>query len=195
MIYVVSQRVNRYCIVDSRNNGIYAGCMHSTSVLPLRRLRMCSLSYDPTVFLGDNGFHTSPRDFTRYHVPPSPLSRAALIPQPAAKPSQWVQVRANNAAALMTALAQQPVATFVEADQSTFQFYMSGVLTSACGSMLNHMLLATGYGTDAVAGDYWRAQNTWGASWGEAGYIRLGRGSNYPAVGQCGIQSQPVYPA
>lgn len=31
--------------------------------------------------------------------------------------------------------------------QSSFQFYSSGVLTSACGDNIDHAILAVGYGT------------------------------------------------
>jgi hypothetical protein len=49
-----------------------------------------------------------------------------------------------------------------------------------------------GYGTDG-GNDYWKAKNSWGASWGEKGYIRLGRGKAYGPAGQCGIQSFASY--
>ena len=51
-----------------------------------------------------------------------------------------------------------------------------------------------GYGTDG-GDDYWKVKNSWGSSWGEKGYIRLGRGDQYNSgKGQCGLAMQPVYP-
>ena len=50
-----------------------------------------------------------------------------------------------------------------------------------------------GYGTD-TGRDYWKLRNSWGASWGEKGYIRLGRGKQYPPQGQCGVQVMPQQP-
>ena len=44
-----------------------------------------------------------------------------------------------------------------------------------------------GYGTDDEHGDYWIVKNSWGADWGENGYIRLKREST--AV--CGTDSTP----
>jgi len=68
---------------------------------------------------------------------------------------------------------------------TAWQFYAGGVLTN-CGSSdsgINHCAQITGYGTDSTSGTaYWRLKNTWGTSWGEAGFIRIGRGSNL-----CGI--------
>merc|ERR1712217_898495 len=51
--------------------------------------------------------------------------------------------------ALEAAVAQQPVSVAIEADQQVFQHYTGGVLTSsACGSNLDHGVLAVGYGSD-----------------------------------------------
>jgi len=73
-------------------------------------------------------------------------------------------------AGLASALNNGAATVLVYAD-SSFQFYSSGVLTSpptTCS--LNHAVLATGYGSN-----YWKIKNSWGTSWGEAGYIRFER--------------------
>jgi len=93
--------------------------------------------------------------------------------------------------ALMEAVAQQPVSIAIEADKPTFQLYKGGVLKAPCGAKLDHGVLAVGYGTDNGM-DYWKVKNSWGATWGEQGYIRLLRGKG--ATGECGILSQPSYP-
>merc|ERR1712187_515344 len=90
--------------------------------------------------------------------------------------------------ALASAVEQQPVSVAIEADQSSFQLYSGGVMTGSCGTQLDHGVLAVGYGTDG-GNQYWKVKNSWGASWGENGYIRMVRGQN-----QCGIGNQPSYP-
>jgi C1A family cysteine protease len=114
---------------------------------------------------------------------------------PVATITGYQDVPANSETALMTAVAQQPTSVAVEADQSSFQFYTGGVMTAACGTALDHGVLAAGYGTDATAGDYWFVKNSWGADWGAAGFILLARGGTYNGnSGQCGIQMEPSYP-
>merc|ERR1719440_1282959 len=82
---------------------------------------------------------------------------------------------------LKAAVAQQPVSIAIEADQSGFQLYKSGVFSGTCGDKLDHGVLAVGYGTDAGK-DYWKVKNSWGASWGMNGYVLIERG-----VDKCGI--------
>ncbi len=111
----------------------------------------------------------------------------------AATLSGYKDVTPNSETALLTAIVQQPVSVAVEADQSVFQFYSGGVMDSACGTQLDHGVLAVGYGTEGGK-DYYKVKNSWGADWGAKGYILLGRGAKFAAAGQCGIQMDPSYP-
>merc|ERR1712232_305572 len=94
--------------------------------------------------------------------------------------------------ALMSALMKGPVSIAIEADQSSFQHYTSGVLTAACGSQLDHGVLAVGYGEEDGT-KYWKVKNSWGSSWGDAGYIRIERGASQHG-GECGILMSASYP-
>merc|ERR1712097_95000 len=89
-------------------------------------------------------------------------------------------------AKLQSAIDLGPVSIAIEADQSSFQHYTGGILSQACGTNLDHGVLAVGYNTGE---GYWLVKNSWGASWGEKGYIRLSQTGNV-----CGILNQPVYP-
>jgi C1A family cysteine protease len=105
-------------------------------------------------------------------------------------PSKWTDV-SKTESALKTAVAQQPVSVAIEADQVAFQYYQSGVLTGTCGNNLDHGVLAVGYGTDSGT-DYWKVKNSWGTSWGEAGYVRIERNTGTYG-GKCGITLSASY--
>lgn len=102
-------------------------------------------------------------------------------------------VTTNSPSALMNALAQQPVSVAVAASSSAFQLYKSGVLNSSgCGTALNHGVTAVGYGSQNGQ-NYFIIKNSWGAGWGEAGYIKLAN-NGQTGPGMCGVLSMMSYP-
>jgi len=105
------------------------------------------------------------------------------------KVASYTDVPTNSVAQLKAAIAKQPVSVAIEADQYSFQGYRSGVITSGCGQQLDHGVLAVGYGT-LNGTPYFLVKNSWGASWGDKGYVRIGAlDSNV-----CGILSAASYP-
>lgn len=67
------------------------------------------------------------------------------------------------------------------------------MFTGRCGTALDHGVAVVGYGTEYGI-DYWIVRNSWGASWGESGYIRMERNLGNSATGKCGIAMEPSYP-
>ncbi|VAI36836.1 unnamed protein product [Triticum turgidum subsp. durum] len=105
----------------------------------------------------------------------------------------YEDVPANNEAALMAAVAHQPVSVAINGGDSVFRFYDSGVLGgSGCGTELNHAITAVGYGTAGDGTKYWIMKNSWGGSWGEGGYVRIRRGVR--GEGVCGLAQLASYP-
>merc|ERR1712151_248393 len=92
----------------------------------------------------------------------------------------------SSSNSLQSALNSNPVSVAVEADQTAFQRYSGGIVTSGCGTNLDHGVLAVGY--DSSAG-YFKVKNSWGSSWGDAGYLKISTTGNV-----CGIKSQPSFP-
>jgi hypothetical protein len=86
---------------------------------------------------------------------------------------------------LATALAQGPVSVAV-AVNTKFQNYKSGVFDDPmCWlTQLNHGVLAVG-----SKGTAWILKNSWGTTWGEAGYMQIVKGKN-----MCGVASAASYP-
>ncbi|KAJ8934795.1 hypothetical protein NQ318_002351 [Aromia moschata] len=90
-----------------------------------------------------------------------------------------------------------PISVGIDASASSFMFYASGVYyEEACSSgandpetELDHAVLVVGYGTEDGE-DYWLVKNSWGAHWGEEGYIKMARNRN----NNCGIAAEATYP-
>ncbi|XP_024972191.1 vignain-like [Cynara cardunculus var. scolymus] len=102
-------------------------------------------------------------------------------------------VPVNDEDALMKAVANQPVSVAIDAGGSDFQFYSQGVFTGKCGTQLNHGVAVVGYDMSDDGTKYWIVKNSWGADWGENGYIRMQRGVP-EKTGLCGIAMEASYP-
>jgi len=100
----------------------------------------------------------------------------------------------DSATSLMDGVAEGCVAVYIEADQTAFQYYSSGVLTGNCGTRTDHAVLVVGYGTSGSQ-QYWKVKNSWGTSWGEKGYVLICKecGKN-GSEGECGILTSPMVP-
>lgn len=112
---------------------------------------------------------------------------------PAASDAGFVDIAKEDPAALQDAAAQTVVSVAIAAD--SIQGYKGGVFDDAsCGVRLDHGVAVVGYGTDQASGkDYWIVRNSWGAHWGEQGYIRMVRDAE-TGPGMCGIQLAASYP-
>jgi cathepsin L len=103
-------------------------------------------------------------------------------------------VTKHSSSALETATAAGCVSIGIEADQTAFQHYSSGVLTGTCGTRIDHGVLTVGYGTSGSQ-QYWKVKNSWGTSWGNKGYINICRNCNKNGNdGECGILMEPNVP-
>lgn len=79
-----------------------------------------------------------------------------------------------------------PVCVAIDASNQLFKLYTGGIYDDfhCWQHQLNHGIACVGFGEENGV-KYTILRNSWGADWGEAGYIRLKKGSNL-----CGVATQ-----
>jgi len=139
--------------------------------------------------IANNGIDTEAsypyEESTSYNCRYTTANRGATI-------SSYQDVTSGSESALQNAVVYRgPVSVAIDASNTSFQLYKSGVYYEPkCSStQLDHGVLTVGYGT-GTSGDYWIVKNSWGTSWGQAGYIDMARNKN----NNCGIATQASFP-
>jgi cathepsin L len=105
----------------------------------------------------------------------------------------FVNVNQGDENDLQNKVAMGPTSVAIDASQSSFQFYSSGVYydPNCSTSQLDHGVLAVGYNHDSTSGmDYWIVKNSWGTDWGQSGYIWMARNKS----NACGIATMATLP-
>jgi hypothetical protein len=166
-------------LVDCSNNGQNSGCNGG-------------MMDDAFAFIAGNGGIDTDADYP--YTARDGRCDLAKKARRAVSIDGFEDVPRNDEMSLQKAVAHQPVAVAIEAGGREFQLYESGVFTGRCGTSLDHGVVAVGYGTEDGSGqEYWLVRNSWGADWGEAGYIRMARNVTARA-GKCGIAMEASYP-
>jgi cathepsin L len=100
----------------------------------------------------------------------------------------WETLPQNKNAPLMRTLANDGPAVVAVAAGRTWFMYEGGIY-SKCpkDAVIDHALVAVGYGEEEGT-KYWLIVNSWGADWGEEGYIRLQR---HDEGEYCGMNNDP----
>nr|prf Cys protease:ISOTYPE=1 [Trypanosoma rangeli] len=96
------------------------------------------------------------------HVVGAVISGHVDLPQDEDKMAAWLAVNGPLAIAV---------------DATSFMSYTGGVLTNCVSDQLDHGVVLVGY-NDSSNPPYWIIKNSWGADWGEEGYIRIQKGTN-----------------
>lgn len=76
-------------------------------------------------------------------------------------------ITAGDCNGMLNALMIEPISIAVDA--ANWSYYAGGIFKN-CGKNLDHGVLLVGYNQE---GGYYIVKNSWGASWGEQGFIRL----------------------
>jgi len=96
---------------------------------------------------------------------------------------------------------QMQVASFAEGplsicvDAASWQYYFGGVIREICGQTLDHCVQITGWSYEnTILGTtyYWIIRNSWGADWGESGFVWVEIGKNLCGVSDEVTIVQPV---
>jgi len=99
----------------------------------------------------------------------------------------YKQIATNSQEDLMNAVGTvAPIS--ISVDASAWSMYGGGIF-DGCNQNdpdLDHAVQLVGYGSEGGK-DYWLVRNSWGASWGEQGYIRLLR----ETTPRCGMDTHP----
>ncbi|CAG9333816.1 unnamed protein product [Blepharisma stoltei] len=170
---------------------------HTLVSLSEQALIDCSVSFGTSGCYGgsyDAGFQYTikyglPTGTTYPYVARSQNCNTALQTKTAAKITQYIFIQPGSSQALLNAVAMRPVSVNVEADQAAWMLYKGGIVSSNCGTNLNHSVNIVGYNTTNVP-PYWIVKNSWDTWWGEKGYIRIAIADGN---GVCGINMEPVY--
>ncbi|MGA7673808.1 MAG: C1 family peptidase [Rhizomicrobium sp.] len=119
---------------------------------------------------------------TRDAYPVTGTSGECKIDGGAIRIKSYKDIPSGDCNALQAAVAHQPVMAVV--DGMSLYPYSGGIFSSDDSNPKHdHAVLVVGY-----TPEYWLVQNSWGASWGEQGYIRLKRGNT---AGLCDMASYP----
>merc|ERR1712002_456192 len=98
----------------------------------------------------------------------------------AAKVKGTLYIKRGSERDLKKAVAQLgPISIVIYATKPGFRHYKRGVYSDPeCQRhTINHAVLLVGYGYEnGIA--YWLVKNSWGAGWGEGGYIKMAQGQN-----------------
>jgi len=111
----------------------------------------------------------------------------------AAKIQDWTYITKNKNETEMAEKLVTSGPLSICVDAASWQFYYGGVVTTLCGTDLDHCVMITGFRdqTDWIGQSVpiWNIRNSWGADWGENGYIWVERGYDL-----CGVAEEVTIP-
>jgi len=91
----------------------------------------------------------------------------------------------KNAAAMKASIEKGPTCVGINASDSRFQNYKTGILNvTNCSASQDHAITAVGWGQENGQ-NYFLIRNSWGTSWGMSGYIKVS--ADVGGAGVCGV--------
>jgi len=104
--------------------------------------------------------------------------------QPFAHFNKIMRLKTQNEDTMVTWIQNSTLFVGIDASSISFQVYQAGIYSeSSCSkTIVDHVMQLVGYGKTDSGELFWICKNSWGANWGEQGYMRVLRGKN-----TCGI--------
>jgi cathepsin L len=96
----------------------------------------------------------------------------------------------NKLFPLMQAVAEQGPVSVGVAVAPGFNWYFGGIFEDCSTWVINHLVTLIGYG-ELYGKKYWHIQNSWGAYWGENGFMKLQRLDDVKEEALCGWDYEP----
>jgi cathepsin L len=177
LLFDLSPQQIAMCSPNTKNCGGTGGCNGATAEIAFDYVAKSDGLYEEyqypyLAYFGEN---------TACNIP----ARA----HPVATIEGYVKLPENNYTALMNAVANVgPVA--ISVDASAWSGYNGGIF-NGCNQKnpdIDHAVVLMGYGEENGQ-KYWLIRNSWTASWGEQGYIRVARTDSEEAL--CGTDVTP----
>jgi cysteine peptidase B len=101
----------------------------------------------------------------------------------AAKVKTWGYLSTNDNEVAMLTWTGTYGPPSVCVDAILWQYYTGGVITTGCGTALDHCVQITGW--NIINGvDAWTVRNSWGTNWGISGYVYVAYGGNVCGIGE-----------
>jgi len=102
------------------------------------------------------------------------------------KVKSFVDVKPNSKA-MRAQLEKGTLSIGIDASSLVFQFYFGGIIKSTwCGTSLDHGVAIVAYHYNNGT-PYWLVKNSWGASWGSHGFLKV---AVKEGKGICGVNQQ-----
>lgn len=169
------------CAPNPQHCGGTGGCQGATADVAIEYIAAHGMTtewvYPYTAFFGEAG------NCTDMYKKNAQLFKTVTI-------DSYEKLPENEYEAVMHALVEEgPLIVSVQAN--TWHDYGGGI-ADPCTDMsnidINHAVQLVGYGAENGT-DYWLVRNSWEATWGEKGYIRLKRSSTLA----CGLDVTPAH--
>lgn len=103
----------------------------------------------------------------------------------------WAYIDGGVEAMKRAILEYGPISVSVYVNNA-FQAYRSGIFNYCADSTVNHSVVLVGWDDSQGENGIWIMRNSWGAGWGEGGYMRISYGCCRIGYAPCYVDYRPV---